>query len=122
MRVRDLDTDTIVKIATLKREEESKTKVFDWHKAARIIKKHNIKYAYAGLAEDWSCTSDLILENNHPVLNADTFLASVWATPVLLIDGTDEAIECWCWEDHCDWDAETQWPKSALMFFIEGDD
>ena len=124
MKIMDLDADTIFELATLKRSKKYKMKVFDWHKAVRIIKKHNVKNASAGLAEDWSYTSDFILKNNHPVLSTDTYtyLASIWATPVLLIEDADEAIECWCWEDHCDWNAETLWPKSALMLFMEGKD
>ncbi len=34
-----------------------KEKVFDWDKAAKIIKELQPKKASAGLAEDWDCTS-----------------------------------------------------------------
>lgn len=125
MQIMDLDTDTIFELATVKRKANSKMKVFDWHKAVRIIKKHNIKNASAGLAEDWSYTSDVILKNGKPITIDDdtyTYLSSVWATPVLLIEGTDEGIECWCWDDHCEWGAETNWPESALKLFMEGED
>lgn len=117
MKIMDLNADQIFELAAFKRKDKSKMKVFDWHKAVRIIKKHNIKNASAGLAEDWSYTGDIILKNGKPI-TADndtyTYLASVWATPVLLIEGTDEGIECWCWDDHCNWDAKTCWPKTAL--------
>ena len=113
MRVRDLDTDTIVKIATLKREEESKMKVFDWHKAARIIVKYNAKKAKAGLAEDWFWTGGIIFEDE-PVENEYAYLASVWATPIIVLNDDEDGIECWCWEDECDWDAKSMWPDSAL--------
>jgi hypothetical protein len=32
-------------------------KVFDWNKAARLIRENDIVNAYAGLAEDWNDTS-----------------------------------------------------------------
>lgn len=125
MQIMDLDADAIFELAAIKRKANSKMKVFDWHKAVRIIKKYNIKNASAGLAEDWSYTGDVILKNGKPITTDDdtyTYLASVWATPVLLIEGTNEGIECWCWDDHCEWSAETNWPESALKLFMEGED
>ena len=116
MQITNLDSDMIFKMATAKRNENSQTKVFDWHKAVRIIKKHNIKNASAGLAEDWDYTGGTILKNGNPIFDGDTYtyLSSVWATPVLLIEGTYDGIECWCWDDQCDWDAKTYWPRTAL--------
>ena len=89
-------------------------KVFDWKRAVELIKFHNIKEAYAGLEEDWCWTGGLILENGIPVKGEYTYLSSTWATPVL-VDENDTIYKCWCWEDECSWDHDTQWPLSALL-------
>ena len=60
-------------------------KVFDWDKAAQIIKEKNPEYAEAGLFEDLEYTCGLIYKNEKPVYDSYTYLASTWATPVLKI-------------------------------------
>ena len=92
-------------------------KVFDWHRAVELIKTHNIKEAYAGLEEDWHWTGGIILENGMPIKDAYTFLASTWATPVL-VDENDNIYVCWCWEDECIWDCDTKWPLSAVFMLM----
>lgn len=87
-------------------------KVFDWDKAAKIIKEEQPKLVYAGLAEDWEWTGGLIYKNGKPVKNEYTYLASRWATPVLILDG--EEIECYQPDGYHGWDADTKWPESAL--------
>ena len=94
------------------------TKVFDWDKAARILRDRGAKTAGAGLAEDWKWTGGSILRDGKPMARDDTytFLASWWATPVLFVDG--EEVECWRPESEAPgWDAETAWPESALKIF-----
>jgi len=95
-------------------DNESRFMVFDWDKAARIIKERKPLVATAGLKNDWEWTGGVIYEHGEIVKDSYTYLASLWATPELSIDG--EIIDCFVYEDECshDWDAETKWPPSAL--------
>lgn len=89
--------------------------VFDWDKAAKLIKKRKYKtqIVSAGLSGDWEWTGDVIYDNGKPKLDNNAYLASTWAIPELDIDG--ERIECYKMKSETDkWDADTKWPKSAL--------
>lgn len=87
--------------------------VFDWDKAAQIIRDTSAKHAYAGLRDDWEYTGDTIYEDGQPVKNCDTYLASVWAVPELEVNG--EVIPCYRMESAAPgWGAKTKWPASAL--------
>jgi hypothetical protein len=88
-------------------------RVFDWEKAARRIKESGAQFASAGLSEDWGMTGGPILEGGEIVSEDDTytFLASRWATPVLVLDGREE--ECWTLLDQSDYDESTYWPTEA---------
>ena len=92
-------------------------KVFDWDKAARIIRDSHAQFAVAGLKEDMEWTSGEIVENFEPVKSGQfcMYLASTWATPVLCID--DEVIDCFVMEHETKWNANTVWPESALQIF-----
>lgn len=68
-------------------------KVFDYEKAARLIREHQSEYATAYLAEDGGETYGVIYKDGKAVLDSDAFLRSTWATPVIIIDF--EVIECW---------------------------
>lgn len=95
------------------RKMGAQSKVFDWDKAAQIILDTGAKYAAAGLSGDWEYTGDVILDDGLPVMNPDTFLSSVWATPELYVDG--EYIECYKMKSETPgWDSDTKWPASAL--------
>lgn len=88
-------------------------KVFDWDKAAQLIKEKKPKEAIAGLSEDWFWTAGTIFSNGKPVTNGCTYLASTWATPVLILDD-EEKIPCWRMQSETPgWDADTEWPESA---------
>lgn len=90
-------------------------KVFDWHKAAKIIKDRNAKEASAGLSGDWEWTGGEILKDGKPVASEDTYtyLSSCWATPELEVDG--EVVSCYTYEGQGnDWDSSTYWPESAI--------
>lgn len=90
-------------------------KVFDWHKAARLIRERKAASASAGLSGDWEWTGGPIFRNGVPVPQEDTYtyLASTWATPELAIDG--ETIDCYIMASESDgWDSGTYWPQSAL--------
>jgi hypothetical protein len=89
--------------------------VFDWNKAARIIKERGAASASAGLCGDWEYTGGDILRDGRPIPEDDAYvyLASRWATPELEIDG--ETIDCYVMESEApDWGAKTYWPQSAL--------
>ena len=87
--------------------------VFDWDKAATLIKDRNPKNASAGLRGDWECTGDTIYEDGKPVKNRDTYLASTWAVPELYMDG--DIVECYRMAHEVPrWNANTKWPQSAL--------
>ena len=89
--------------------------VFDWEKAAPLIKERDAKNASAGLSGDWEYTGGPILRDGKPVPKEEAcvYLASTWATPELEIDG--ETIDCYRMESATpDWDAHTYWPKTAL--------
>lgn len=87
--------------------------VFDWVKAAQMIKALNANEASAGLDGNWEWTAGCIYQDGRPVLNATPFLASAFLTPKLLIAG--ELHECFVMEDdRPDWNEHTVWPPEAL--------
>lgn len=93
--------------------QDLEPKVFDWDKAAQIIRDTGAQYAAAGLRDDWEHTGGEIYENGAPVKNSYTFLASTWATPELCVDG--EYIECYKMQSQTPgWGCKTKWPASAL--------
>ena len=87
--------------------------VFDWDKAAEIIRATGANYAAAGLRDDWEYTGGTIFEDGKPCMDDYTFLASTWAKPELSVNG--ENIECYRMESETPgWDSDTKWPDSAL--------
>lgn len=91
--------------------------VFDWDKAAQIIKDENVIEASAGLIEDWEWTGGAIFENGNPVIDEYTYLASTWATPTLEIkvENGVESFPCYKMQSEVpDWNSGTKWPESAL--------
>lgn len=111
---------TLVAFAMSQNAIGQKQKVFDWNKAATIIKERNPEYAFAGLSRDWEYTGGTIYDKEIGPLNKKdtyTYLSSNWATPELklLINEEEETIHCWKYEDELPgWDANTYWPESAL--------
>ena len=78
-------------------------KVFDWVKAANLIKNHpdfpNIQ-CEAGLAGDFEYTGGIIFDGK--IVEDDyTYLASTWATPTLIIDGEEH--DCYVMENFTEW-------------------
>ena len=98
--------------------------VFDWDKAAQIIKERGIKNARAGLCGDYANTEGVILRDGEPVYDSYTYLASVWACPMLLVYDDEDSFqkeEIQCYVSDADdaeykktWNAKTKWPNSAL--------
>ncbi len=109
-----MDTLSAMLRAQVAQASNSKMKVFDWNKAAFLIKIEKAKIAEAGLAGDWEWTGGTIF-NNRPLLADEsyTYLASLWATPQIIIDGVE--YDCWCFQsEHPEWGSDTRWPQSAL--------
>lgn len=93
-------------------------KVFDWDKAASLIKQCGCTEAEAGLMEDWFWTAVDILEDGKPECSDYGWLESRWATPVLKIGDTYH--ECYKNTDEApEWNAHTMWPESALKILNE---
>jgi hypothetical protein len=91
--------------------------VFDWDKAARIIKERGATSASAGLSGDWGYTGGEIFSDGKPNTEDYTYLASTWAVPELDIDG--DIIDCFIMEGEVpeEWGKdfpEIKWPESAL--------
>ncbi len=89
--------------------------VFDWCKAAQLIKEHKSDIVRAGLHGDWDWTGGLIFKDGKPVPEEDTYvyLQSTWATPEIEID---EMVED-CFVTHPEreeWSSKTYWPQIAL--------
>jgi hypothetical protein len=87
--------------------------VFDWAKAARLIKERNPQHVVAGLESDMEWTGGPIWSNGAIVADDDTYtyLASTWATPLIVIDGED--IPCYVMASETQWDESTYWPEEA---------
>ncbi|TFH06973.1 MAG: hypothetical protein E4H07_09685 [Nitrosomonadales bacterium] len=107
-----MDTLNAVMMGMANRNKE--LKVFDWNKAAKLIKDSKVKYAEAGLAGSWEHTGGIIFRDGKPASKKNTYvyLASIWAIPQLFIDGF--FYDCYKMQsDTPNWDSDTFWPKSA---------
>jgi hypothetical protein len=107
--------DTLSAFARGQAAKGNPQRVFDWDRAAELIKERQPKRAGAGLAGDWDYTGGSIYEDGKPVDADDTYtyLSSNWATPELDLDG--DVIDCWIYEKDSDgWGPSTYWPQSAL--------
>jgi hypothetical protein len=87
-------------------------RVFDWISAAKKIKEKNPQIAQAGLQGDFEYTSGTIYEDGQPLRSVSCYLASNWATPILVMD--DEVYECFLMEEQTEYDQNTMWPEEAL--------
>ena len=111
-----MDTMQLLAMGAINRGKEKR--IFDWGKAARLIKERRPQIALAVLEGDWFWTEGTIYENGAPVSPDDIILATTWATPVLVLD--DEQIECWRMESEAPtWDSGTYWPQEALDILNE---
>lgn len=87
-------------------------RVFDWISAAKKIKEKNPQIAQAGLQGDFEYTSGTIYEDEQPLRSKSCYLASTWATPILVMD--DEVYECFLMEEQTEYNQNTMWPEEAL--------
>lgn len=107
--------DTAAAFAVGLANQGKELKVFDWEKAAQIIKERGAKNASAGLSGDWEWTGGSILEDGKPVPKDETYtyLASTWATPALDVDGF--VLACFRMQSKTPgWNSDTYWPEEAL--------
>ena len=94
--------------------------VFDWDRAAQLIRERKAREASAGLSGDWEYTGGEILRDGKPIPAEETYvyLASTWATPELEIDG--DRMDCFRMQaDTPGWNSKTYWPDSALALLNE---
>lgn len=95
--------------------------VFDWDKAAALIRERKPQVASAGLHSDWEWTGGDIYRDGKPIPKDETYtyLASTWATPELDMDG--EVQPCFIMQDVSEqrWGnddpAHIYWPDSAIQ-------
>lgn len=110
--------DTMMAFAMGEANRNKELMVFDWDKAARMIKESGCKEAHAGLRSDWEWTGGCIFYDGKPYKDDYTFLASTWATPE--IDINDEIYPCYKMESETPgWGSDTKWPESALKILNE---
>jgi len=104
-----------------KAAEGNESKVFDWDRAAQLIRERKPSDVSAGLSMDWEWTGGDIYRDGAPVLAEDTYvyLASKWATPEINMDG--DVIDCYKMQSQVpDWNSDTYWPDSALQILKDG--
>lgn len=107
--------DTMVAFALAAAHKHCEPKVFDWEKAARLIRESGATDASAGLSGDWEWTGGKIFAHGKPVPKEDTYvyLASTHATPQLELNG--ELLACYRRKSETPgWDSDTYWPPEAL--------
>ncbi len=118
--------DTMAAFAMGEANRGKEQKVFDWDKAAEIIRDKKPVMAIAGLKEDMEWTSGKIYQDGEPVITDYTYLASTWATPVIIAMETEstedfEVIPCYRMAHEVPhWGAETKWPTSAMDILGKG--
>ena len=104
---------TLVTFAMGEANRGKELMVFDWNKAARLIRERKPECASAGLRGDWEYTGGTIYEDGEPVMDDYTYLASTWAVPELDMDG--DIVECFRMKHEVPrLDSNTKWLKSAL--------
>ncbi|KKW13438.1 MAG: hypothetical protein UY48_C0001G0059 [Candidatus Gottesmanbacteria bacterium GW2011_GWB1_49_7] len=113
-----MDTTTAFAMGQISKDKE--LMVFDWNKAAQLIRGTKPKTASAGLQSDWEWTGGEIYANGKPIPKEETYtyLASTWAIPELKMDG--EIMDCYIMKTEMppEWGenpANVYWPVSALM-------
>jgi hypothetical protein len=86
--------------------------VFDWVKAAEIIKTFNPYLVEACLENDFFWTGGTIFRSGKIIDNQYTYLASYKAKPQIIVNG--EILDCYVMaSERPDWDADTKWPEEA---------
>ncbi len=107
--------DTLAAFAMGLANQGNELRVFDWHKAARLIRESKPVLVEAGLSGDWEYTGGAIYADGKPVPREETYvyLSSNWAIPKIDIDGQRQ--DCFVMQSEAPtWDSGTYWPESAL--------
>ena len=68
--------------------------VFDWEKAAEIIKESSATYAEAGLLYDLTATVSAIFEEGKPVIDHKAYTFSCRDVPVLIVGDNEHIFKC----------------------------
>ncbi len=103
--------DTLSAFAMGAASAHKKLMVFDWTRAAELIRDGRPERAEAGLSGDMEWTGGAIYADGETVEDNYTYLASTWAKPVLIMDGIRH--DCFVMEDSTEWDQHTKWPDEA---------
>lgn len=115
--------DTMAAFVMGQANREKEKMVFDWDKAAEIIRDRKPECAIAGLQHDMEWTSGTIYEDGLPVTDDYTYLSSTWATPILEIITRDEVEDIPCFRmkhEVPEWNSDTKWPHSAIEILTKG--
>lgn len=117
-----MDTMCALMMNTVAQSTGQPYKVFDWDKAVDLLIEHKAKTAVAGLQCDLEWTAGMIFKDGKPLLkpgdlDGPPYLASIWAIPVLIVDGTE--YECFSTDGELKelgkmWTADTYWPEESL--------
>ena len=102
--------DTVLALAMGQENRDKELMVFDWNKAIELILKNKNSEIEAGLCGDWEWTGGLIFNEGEIIPREETYtyLASLWATPQIRIDGCD--YDCYIMESETNWDSESYYP------------
>lgn len=107
--------DTMAAYAIAQAHKNEELMVFDWVRAATMIKESGATEASAGLAGDWEYTGGDIFRDGKPIPKEDTYvyLASNHAAPQLELNG--DLLSCWLKQSQTPgWDSDTYWPPEAM--------
>ena len=88
--------------------------VFDWERAAQIIRDRGPKTAEAYLETDYFWTGSDIYQDGKPILDATPYLHSTWARPMLILNGEEPGIACFKMENEVSWSGKDCWPGQSL--------
>lgn len=96
------------------RHEKNERRVFDWNKAARVLRDRDETTCKACIIEDYNETVGFILVDGRPAIDHPLpYLSSCWGTPCLVFENGD-SMPCWIPQSESpDWTGYTYWPESA---------
>ena len=106
--------DTMAAFEMAKANQDNELMVFDWDKAANLIKASPESEFGAGLSGDWEWTGGDIWSDGKPIPEEDTYvyLSSTWATPEISINGVIQ--DCYKMQSKTpNWNADTYYPVEA---------
>jgi hypothetical protein len=97
------------------REGPQPRRVFDWDRAAEIIREHRPKSVVVGRKGDTTGFIEPIYADGEVAPRGAVAPTLVSFLPLVLRLDWGEEVECWAYDfEHPEWTAETWWPSSAL--------